>query len=275
MQIVGFRQAVSRGVETRRVGRGGTRPYPDIDMEIIAHRGASADAPENTLAAVRLGWEQGADAVEIDVQFSRDGHVVVIHDDNTRKTAGVRRKVCAQTLAELKQLDVGRWKHPRWSGERIPTLREVFGAVPPGKRLFVEIKCGAECLPAFIADFRQSRLQPRQVVPIGFGLETMKALKQGLPELEICWISGFRRTLTGRWTPTSRRLIQGALEAGLDGLDVGGRGPVDEQFAQQVHEAGLKLYIWTVDAVAKARRLQEAGVDGITTNRPGWLRARI
>src|SRR5215510_13578750 len=84
-------------------------------MDIIAHRGASFDAPENTLAAIHLGWKQQADAVEIDVQFSKDGHVVVIHDDNTRKTGGVRKKVSAQTLAQLKSLDVGRWKHAKWS----------------------------------------------------------------------------------------------------------------------------------------------------------------
>ena len=246
-----------------------------MEMEIIAHRGASADAPENTLAAVRLGWEQGADAVEIDVQFSRDGQVVVIHDDNTRKTGGVRGKVADQTLAELKALDVGRWKEARWAGERIPTLSEVFAVVPRGKRLFVEIKCGPECLPQFVEDFRRSELEPGQVVPIGFALETMKRVKHRLPELEVCWISAFRRTLTSRWSPSSRHLIRGAKEAGLDGLDVGARGPVDGAFASEVHAAGLRLYIWTVDSPAKARRLRQAGVDGITTNRPGWLRSRL
>src|SRR5262245_59032558 len=87
-------------------------------VEIIDHRGASHDAPENTLASIRLAWKQNADAVEIDVQFSKDGHIGVIHDDNTRKTAGVRKKVSEQTLSELKALDVGRWKDAKWSGER-------------------------------------------------------------------------------------------------------------------------------------------------------------
>ena len=80
---------------------------------IIAHRGASKDAPENTLAAIRLGWEQGADAGECDVHQSRDGHIVVIHDSTLRKTARVNRRVESLTLAELKELEVGRWKHPR------------------------------------------------------------------------------------------------------------------------------------------------------------------
>jgi glycerophosphoryl diester phosphodiesterase len=246
---------------------------PTIGTEIIAHRGASHDAPENTLASIRLGWQQDADAVEIDVQFSKDGHIVVIHDDNTRKTAGVRKKVSAQTLAQLKALDVGGWKHARWAGERIPTLAEAFATIPNGRRLFVEIKCGSECIPKFVEDFKASGKQPAQVVPIGFSLETMRQLKEALPKLEVCWVAAFRRTLRG-WSPKAETLIARAREADLDGLDVGGRGPVNAEFARKVHQAGLKLYIWTVDSPPQAKRLIAAGVDGITTNKPGWLRAQ-
>lgn len=246
-----------------------------MSTEIIAHRGASFDAPENTLAAVHLAWKQHADAVEIDVQFSKDGHIVVIHDDNTRKTAGVRKKVAAQTLAELEALDAGSWKNPQWANERIPTLPEVFAAMPPGKRLFVEIKCGPECIPKFVEDFRASRLKPAQVLPIGFSIETMRALKQALPELKVCWIVEFKRNWQGRWTPPVEKLIAAVQAAGLDGLDVSGKGPVNAAFARKVHEAGQELYIWTVDSPAKARQLIAAGVDGITTNKPGWLRERI
>ena len=246
------------------------RPAP----EIIAHRGASFDAPENTLTAIQLGWEQGADAVEIDVHFSKDGHVMVIHDDNTLKTAGVRRKVASQTLAELKALDVGRWKDSKFAGERIPTLTEALGTIPNGKRMFVEIKCGPECIPSFVRDVRNSGRKPDQIVPIGFSLETMQALKRSAPELEVCWIVEFKRTLRG-WSPTAGRLIEQVAKAGLDGLDVSGKGPVDAAFTRAVHDAGQTLYIWTVDAPDKARTLIEAGVNGITTNKPGWLRSQL
>jgi glycerophosphoryl diester phosphodiesterase len=243
--------------------------------EIIAHRGASYDAPENTMAAIELAWKQHADAVEIDVQFSRDGHLVVIHDANTRKTAGVRRNVSDQTLAQLKTLDVGRWKNDTWIGETIPSLAEVMEVVPEGKRLFVEIKCGAECLPQFVEAFRSSGRNAAQIVPIGFSLETMRDLKKALPELEVCWIAEFKRTWQGGWSPTAEFLIEQAQEAGLDGLDLGVNGPVDKVFAGKVHAAKLKLYMWTVDAPIKARELIAAGVDGITTNRPQWLRSNL
>jgi glycerophosphoryl diester phosphodiesterase len=244
-------------------------------MDIIAHRGASFDAPENTLAAIHLAWKQQADAVEIDVQFSKDGHIVVIHDDDTRKTAGVQKKVATQSLSELRALDVGRWKNPKWSGERIATLAEAFAAIPEGKRLFVEIKCGPECIPKFVEDFKASGRKPGQIVPIGFSLDTMRRLKQALPELVVCWVAEFKRAWNGAWTPTAETLITQAKEAGLDGLDLSGKGPVDPAFARKVHAAGLKLYIWTVDAPLRAKQLREAGVDGITTNKPGWLRSKL
>lgn len=241
---------------------------------IIAHRGASHDAPENTLASIRLGWEQGADAVEIDVHQSRDGHIVVIHDATLRKTAGVDRRVESLTLAELQALEVGRWKHRRWEGERIPTLSEVLETMPRRGRLLVEIKCGVNCLPRFVEAVRGSVTPAQRVVPIGFDLTTMQLVKWALPECEVCWVAGFSRTLQG-WRPGAEHLIEKAKGAGLDGLDVGVRGPVNAEFARKVHAAGLKLYIWTVDSPTRARRLAAAGVDGLTTNRPGWLRKQL
>src|SRR3954454_10841881 len=91
-------------------------------VEIIGHRGASFDAPENTVASFRLGYEQKADACELDVYLTKDGRIVVIHDKDTRRTAGVDRPVVQQTLDELKKLDAGKWKGDRFAGEKIPTL---------------------------------------------------------------------------------------------------------------------------------------------------------
>src|SRR5262249_38764427 len=99
-------------------------------MEIIAHRGASHDAPENTLAAMRLAWAQGADAIECDVHLARDGELVVVHDPDARRTTGVALEVARASVAELQQLDAGRWKDARFAGEKIPTLDEVLALVP-------------------------------------------------------------------------------------------------------------------------------------------------
>src|SRR5690606_17417748 len=110
----------------------------------VAHRGASYTAPENTLAAFDLAWQEGADGVEGDFRLTADGHIVCMHDANTERTAGQRLVVAESTLVELKSLDVGTWKHARYADERVPTLAEVLDTVPDGKLFFVELKTGPE-----------------------------------------------------------------------------------------------------------------------------------
>jgi glycerophosphoryl diester phosphodiesterase len=244
-------------------------------LEIIAHRGASSEAPENTLAAVELAWAQGADAVEVDVQLSKDGQLVVFHDADTRRTAGLARKVCEQTLSELRLLDAGGWKEACWAGQKIPTLEEVLQTIPAGKRLFVEIKCGPQGFANLAKSLGGSASQSNQVLLIGFCLETMKLAKEIFPRLEVGWVAEFKRDWRGAWTPRPQQLVVQAKAAGLDALDLSARGPWAPQLGKQVHEAGQKLYVWTVDSVAKARQVIDSGVDGITTNRPGWLRERL
>src|SRR5438132_8474709 len=143
-------------------------------MDLIAHRGAAHDAPENTLAAVHLAWQQKADAVEVDVQTSGDGRLVVIHDRSTRRTGRIGGKVCEQTLAELRLLDVGRWKGKQWTGQRIPTLEEVLATIPEGKRLFVELKCGPDAISEFVRIARSAAKRPSVMVPIGFSRQMMQ-----------------------------------------------------------------------------------------------------
>ncbi|MCA9017815.1 MAG: glycerophosphodiester phosphodiesterase, partial [Planctomycetaceae bacterium] len=116
-------------------------------VEIIGHRGASYDAPENTLASVNLAWQRNADAVEIDIYLTKDGKIVAYHDKTTKRIGGRDQAVNEQTLAELQTLDVGAWKNEKYKEERIPTLTQILKAIPAGKRLFIEIKCGPEVLP--------------------------------------------------------------------------------------------------------------------------------
>ena len=115
-------------------------------MEIIAHRGASYDAPENTLAAFCLGWEQQADGCELDLRLTGDHQVIVIHDSSTRRTTGTRRIVGRCTLAEVQALDAGSFKGPQWQGEKLPALADVAATIPEGRRLLMELKCGSEVL---------------------------------------------------------------------------------------------------------------------------------
>src|SRR5450631_4721748 len=107
---------------------------------IVAHRGASADAPENTLAAFRLAWEQGADGIEGDFRLTAEGRIVCIHDEDTVRVAGSRHVVADASYNDLRALDVGSWKGKQWRSERIPLLEEVLADVPDGKQAFLELK---------------------------------------------------------------------------------------------------------------------------------------
>jgi len=244
-------------------------------MDIIAHRGASYDAPENTLSSFKLGYRQNADADELDIYQTKDGKVIVSHDSNTARTTGVTNVIAETSFDELRRLDAGRWG--KWKdgafSEKLPALAEVLELIPDGKRLFIEIKCGPEVLPELKTVLQCAGKQANQTVLIGFGYETVKQAKMLLPHLQVYYLAkGNQRT---KEYPTVDELIDQAKAAHLDGLDLAADFPIDEAFVRKVHDAGLKLYTWTVDDPEVARKEAAAGVDGITTNRPGWLREQL
>ncbi|RYG66423.1 glycerophosphodiester phosphodiesterase [bacterium] len=247
-------------------------------VEIIAHRGASHDAPENTLTSFRMGWQHQADVVELDIHLSKDGKIVAMHDATTKRTGGVDLKVAEQTLEELKRLDVGRWKDGGFAGETIPTLDEVLATIPAdlNKRLFIEIKCGPEIIPELKASLERSGKPAQQCVIICGSYDTLRATKLALPQNEMIFVGKFTQDkATQEWKPSASELIGQMKEAGFHGVDFKDQDPLNTDFIQQIKAAGLKCYAWTVDSPIKARQLLAGGIDGITTNRALWLRQQI
>ncbi len=244
---------------------------------IVAHRGASATAPENTLAAFRLAWDEGADAIEGDFYLSRDGQIVTIHDDNTERTGGVKQRVVDCTLAELQQLDVGSWKSPVYQGERIPTLPEVLAIVPADKKILIEIKCGPEIVPQLKRALADSQLAPEQTIVISFQESVISAVKNQIPAIKAYWLTGYKQDkATGRWTPALPDVLATLKRLGADGLDTqANRDVVNEQFVQAIRDAGFELHVWTIDEADDARHFRQLGVDSITTNRPQWIRQQL
>lgn len=246
-------------------------------VEIIAHRGASHHAPENTLAAVERAWEMGADGVEFDVRLTRDGQLVAMHDANTKRTAGTNLIVAETPLAALQQLDVGRWKGEAFAGEAAPTIDEVLATVPRGgedaaqKRIFVEVKVGPASVEPLLAALERANLPAQRTPVISFNYDTCREVKRRRPELPVYLLSGFKENDQGEQEPTIDELISQAKEADLNGLNLSFKGPIDATTVERIKAAGLGIYVWTVDDPAVARRLIEAGVEGITTNRPDLM----
>jgi glycerophosphoryl diester phosphodiesterase len=242
-------------------------------VEIIAHRGASHDAPENTLAAITLAWQQQADASEFDVYLTRDGKIVVIHDATTQRTTGVNKTVSQSLFSELRELDAGRWKGAPFAGEKIPTLEEMLATVPNGKKVFVEVKCGPEIVPELDRVLSASRLRPEQTPIIAFNPEVIAQIKTVRPDLPAYWLVDLEKKNTS--PPAVTDLIAKAQDIRADGLDLSAKPTLDQAYAAAIQAAGLRLYVWTVNDPAVAWRMVRLGVDGITTDRPAWLREQL
>jgi glycerophosphoryl diester phosphodiesterase len=245
--------------------------------EIIAHRGASHDAPENTLSAFKLGYEQGADAGELDIRLTKDGRIIAMHDADASRTAGVKGKIVERTIEEIRTLEVGKWgqwKDGKFS-EKVPLLSEVLALIPDGRRMFIEIKVREEILPELKRVITASGRKPEQLPIITFDYGTARAAKARFPKHEVSWLASYEKDKTTGKLPDIEELILKAKAAGLDGLDLNFKFPIDKSFTKKVHDAGLKLYTWTVNDPAIARLHADAGVDGITTDRPQWLREQL
>ncbi|QWV94517.1 glycerophosphodiester phosphodiesterase [Geomonas oryzisoli] len=240
---------------------------------IIGHRGASRDAPENTLASFRLAFAQGADGLEADFRLTRDGRVVCLHDAGTLRTAGENLEVAGATLAQLQRLDAGRWKGEQWRGERIPTLSQVLELLPAGKRLFIELKCGAEIIDPLSAELARAAVPADRIRFLAFDHLLVAALKQRLPDHRACWLCDYR--WRGGWHPSAGEVLSRLAEIGADGLASRDRAILDASLVVQLRQRGLEIHVWTVDSAKDARRLCGLGVDSIMTNRPGWLRRAL
>lgn len=233
---------------------------------IIAHRGASHDAPENTLASVNLAWERGADAVEVDVHLSKDRRIMVIHDEDTKRTTGEKMLIRESMSSSLRSLDASNGMD-KFKGERIPFLEEVLATVPDGKVLFIEVKTDTVIIPYLVKLLASSQDKSRLVV-ISFNFDVCTLMKKEIPAIPVYWL---HYTLSGSY---KYKWITRAREAGLDGLNFRHTG-ISKDYVEAVHRSGMKMFAWTVDDPEEAARLIECGIDGITSNRPDWLRTQL
>jgi len=245
--------------------------------EIVAHRGASRDAPENTLAAFELAWKKGADAIEGDFFLTKDRQIVCIHDSNTKRTAGANLSVAKSTLAELRKLDVGKWRGEKWAGQRIPTLQEIMATVPAGKKLLIEIKCGPEIVPVLKEVLDSSPLPHQQTIIISFKAKVIADSKKLLPKHKAFWLTGLRKDKkTQSWTASRQKAIATLKQIKADGLDAQANpAAIDRSFMSELRNEGLELHVWTVDNAKTAKYFQQLGANSITTNRPAWLREQM
>ena len=233
---------------------------------VIAHRGASGYAPENTLAAFKRAIALGATFIETDLQLSRDSRFVAIHDDTVNRTTGGTGKVHDLSLADLKRLDAGAWFGSEFAGERIPTLDEILEFSKKHDVVFyLELKPGGSWggEHALIGALRESQEVARTVV-ISFDAGVLEGLRKIEPTL-----------MTGLlFDGQIARPLDKAVEVGARQLAVRG-DLVTPALLAEARKKDLQVVCWTVNQPAHMRLLIDAGVDGIMSDYPDRIVAAI
>ncbi|QQE12865.1 glycerophosphodiester phosphodiesterase [Planctomycetota bacterium] len=246
---------------------------------VIAHRGASYDAPENTIAAYKLAWEQGADGAETDVHITADGKLICMHDDDAERTAGSEVKISETNFDELRKLEVGSFQDDQYDGEQIPTLVEVLDTVPEGKLFYIEIKSGmdaAKAVPLVKADIEKSKIDPKQIRLISFSDEAIKASKEQMPEIGAFLLIFFvHDRVNGTWSPTADEVIEKLQACDADGMDINVVYRVEQSYIDQIKAAGYSYHVWTINSPHVAKRYTKMGVDSITTDRPSFVKRAV
>jgi glycerophosphoryl diester phosphodiesterase len=236
---------------------------------VIAHRGDSKVAPENTLPAFASAVKAGADLVELDYYHSADGLPVVFHDADLDRTTNAvslwgasKVKIGAKSLAELKELDAGAWFKPQFAGTRIPTLNEALDTIQPGSMTLIERKGGD---PATCVELLRERNLLDQVVVQAFDWEYLEGCHKLAPDLVLAALghNPFKPEQLDQIANTGARIV--AWEDRY----------TDASTVDAIHARGWKAWVWTVDKPQRVTQLVGAKIDGIITNQPAATRAAI
>ncbi|HKC72598.1 MAG TPA: glycerophosphodiester phosphodiesterase family protein [Chloroflexota bacterium] len=235
---------------------------------IGAHRGASARAPENTLAAFRAALDDEAELIELDVHLTRDGRLAVIHDEETRRITSTAGVVAELSMSELRRLDAGRHKGQQWAGEQIPELGDVFAAVRGRLLVNVEVKCSAAAVPALARCMAEHDMADAVIVS-SFDPAVVHAV--GVCNTSLLCPSLLAGLLVDRPVPDP---VTAAREGGAQLLHVK-HTYLTVALVDLLHQAGLGALAWTVNAPGEMRRLAALGVDAILSDDPRRLRTVV
>ena len=238
-----------------------------IPFQYVGHRGASYLAPENTLAAMKLAWELGADGAECDVMLTTDNKVVLFHDKNTKKLTGHSFTVKDATWAELNPLIIlpRETNRPEYTKETIPLLEEVLAILPEDRLLVIEIKTGAEILP-HMQEVIEQHWKRGKISFIAFDFETIKEAKLLYPKVPCYYLSSFKSD--------TNKHFEAVVESGLDGVDLR-HNIIDEELMERCKASGLDVWCWTINDPEIAKKMQHMGVSAVTTDRPAWLKRNL
>lgn len=233
---------------------------------VIADRGASADAPEHTIAGFELALEQGADGIRLDVRLSADHHPVLARDFSLERTTDGSGPVHAHSMRELKRLDAGGWRGPGFRGQRIQTLAEMLERFRGRSRFWIEVPAGSATYP----DIEERIVSTLEIYDVLGQTVVQSAEPMVLDRMRSLNREIALGLVVARAPLDAQILAGGSLHALCPSADM-----ATEEALRRIGRSGLATYVWTVDEPARMDRLIEWGASGIVTGRPGLLRARL
>lgn len=242
------------------------------EVLVVAHRGSSGVAPENTMAAFRRAADMGADMIELDVRLTRDAVPVVLHDRTLRRTAGARGRVRDTSVEELQGLDAGSWFAARYTGEHIPTLREVLDWLPPRVRINIELKTDGDRMrrqllaERCLRDLQGTGAAPAALVS-SFDHGLLALLHRMRPSLRLGILIHPVRDRGRRPSRLARRVGARAVICSASTLH---RAAADD-----VRSHRLTLACYGVNSLPSLRRVLLRGVDAVITDHPDRVRAAL
>jgi len=239
--------------------------------EIIAHRGASYFAPENTLSAFKLAWEKNSDGIEGDFYLTKDGKVICMHDPTTKRTTGVDLLIRESNYEQLKKLDAGKWKDEKWKGERVPLLSEVVSIIPAGKQLYLEVKCGPEIITPIKEQLAKSGVKAEQITIISFNDKVIAESKKQMPEYKALLLIEVEEK-ENKMIPSIEQIINSIKKINADGLNVNAHALIDKNLVDALRSNNFSFCVWTINDLETAQRFEKLGVDAITTDNPELLK---
>lgn len=246
---------------------------------LVAHRGASYAAPENTLASYRLAWREGADRIEGDFWLTADERLVCLHDPTTERTAPGQKVVDVRysRYPDLRTYDVGRWKAKEFAGTAIPALEEILAEMPRGTQIYIEIKQDTpKIIEVLLQVIEASPISLDQVMLISFSAAIVRQAKEAVPAMRALLLYDLEHPEPEYGAdPSLSELLALARSIKADGLGLGNSRLIDENFVRRIREEHLEFHVWTVNDVEDALRYIDLGVDSLTTDWPAGLRQEI
>lgn len=231
-------------------------------VEIIAHRGASFIAPENTLSAYKIAFENGIKSAECDVFLTLDNQIVLSHDKSMMRLAGEDLDITNTTYDIIKSIDVGSYKGIEYQNEKIPLLVDILNILPHDATLYVEIKDNHRIIP-FLSDLIKSSGKMNQITIIAFDYDVLVTSKKELSNVPHYWLIHKEEE--------KKNLIKKLKMGNLDGVNANYK-IIDKELIKLIKDEWYKCYAWTVNDIGNAEKLSKLGINGITTDRPMWMR---